>query len=310
MNSIEYRSGLEFRITGRRLEGIALRYGEPARDRDELFLPGSLAPVPASVPLNLQHDQSLQVGRARLEDGPAALRMNCELHPDSGAWSLVQRGALGGLSIEFRARQERLDGSTRVLEAAELVGLALVDSGAYATEVEARVRTLPMSGLMRYDQTRTIAQTGRRRKRRFGRGWADYAIKSPDREIVLQVGRSRTQPGTVIASKLGGTLRMSTSTEGVAWATRGKLPETQALRELREQELAGIAIASTPIFLPDTSREDGGIRIEPEAGNPDVDIEVIESAVLTGIALYPAASPEAGSEPDVTIKRRARLWLI
>ena len=58
--------------------------------------------------------------------------------------------------------------------------------------------------------------------------------------------------------------------------------------------------------LPDTRREDGGVRIEPEEGNPDVDIEVIESAILTNIGLYPAASPGAGSVADVEAADRRR----
>lgn len=345
MDSIEYRSGMEFRVSGRRLEGVALRYGEPARDRDELFLPGSLAPVPPSVPLNLQHDQSLQVAAAELQDGPDALRMVAELPENSGAWSLVNRGALGGLSIEFRARQEHTDGSTRVVEAAELVGLALVDEGAYDTAIEARVKTLPMTGLMRYDQTRTVAQRGRRRKLRHGPGWTEIENEdgslggvvwtidakrleqlvkaevdrkyrdrdirlATEREVDLRVGRSRTAPGSVIASVLGGTLDVWATSQGLKWATRGKLPETQALREVDEQLQAGLRMESHPIYLPNTARADNGIRVIPEPGNPDVDIEIVESGVLTGIALYPAASPIAGSAPDVELaaRRRRAIW--
>ena len=129
----ERRAGGEFRVSGRVLTGIAIRYGDVAPEFRERFAPGSLAPVPA-VPLNIQHDPGmviLEPGAFALEDGSAALEVRAELPAGSAALALVQRGALRGFSIEFHAREERADGGLRVIEAATLTGIALVDRGAY-----------------------------------------------------------------------------------------------------------------------------------------------------------------------------------
>ena len=129
----ERRAGGEFRVEGRILTGIALRYGDVAPEFRERFAPGSLAPVPA-VPLNLQHDAGLvilEAGAYELTDGPESLEVRAELPERSAAVQLVRRRALSGFSIEFHAREERSEGGLRVISAATLTGLALVDRGAY-----------------------------------------------------------------------------------------------------------------------------------------------------------------------------------
>lgn len=132
----------ELRLRGRRLQGVALRYREPARDRPELFLPGAFAPLPAAVPLNLQHDRDLSLGQAALQDTAADLRMSAELPAGSGVYDLVRRGALAGLSVEFRALADEYDtAGNRVISRARLEGLAVVDEGSYLTELEARARS-------------------------------------------------------------------------------------------------------------------------------------------------------------------------
>ena len=130
---MEIRLSPEFRIAGRVLSGPALVYGDVAPQFRERFVPGALAPVP-EVALNLQHDRSvvlLQAGAFALTDGPRALEVRAELAEGSAALELVRRGALNGFSIEFNALEERLEDGIRVLERAELLGLALVDRGAY-----------------------------------------------------------------------------------------------------------------------------------------------------------------------------------
>ena len=130
---------LELRLVfGRRLEGVALRYNRRAIDRAELFAPGAFAPVPLSVPLNLQHDPELKLGAAHLVDGIDVLRMTADLPEGSGVLDLVKRKSLRGLSVEFKSIQEdTVDGARRILKAA-LEGLAVVDAGSYETELEAR----------------------------------------------------------------------------------------------------------------------------------------------------------------------------
>lgn len=128
----------EFRVEGRRLVGVAMPYGEISPEHRERFEPGAFGDV-RLVPVNLQHDRSVTVGEGELTDGPDALRVSLEV--PAGYRDLVRRGALNGFSVEFRATDEvRVEG-VRVVRAADLLGLALVDRGSYrgaTAEVRAR----------------------------------------------------------------------------------------------------------------------------------------------------------------------------
>ena len=130
-----------FRVSGRTLSGPALVYGDVSPDFRERFEAGAFRTVPATMPLNLQHDSGVVVVKAAaLIDTPRALEVRADLPENSAALALVQRGALKGFSIEFDARVERRVGDVRVIEAAELIGIALVDRGAYPqSKAEVRV---------------------------------------------------------------------------------------------------------------------------------------------------------------------------
>ena len=139
----ELTAPLEVRVDGRTLTGEAMRYGERARDRAERFEPAALVPV-EPVTLNLQHDPERRIagtddGSLRLDHDDRALTISTELREGSAELSLVRRGALGGLSVEFHPISERraADG-VRVIERAALVAVGLVDRGSYRTSVELR----------------------------------------------------------------------------------------------------------------------------------------------------------------------------
>ena len=140
--TVEHRLANEFRVSGRTLTGAAMVYGDVSPDFRERFVPGAFGDV-RTVDVNLQHDPSLVAVRgAVLTDGPRELRVRAELPAGSAALSLVKRGALNGFSIEFHAKAERREGGVRVVERADLTGLALVDRGAYpAAKVEIRKRS-------------------------------------------------------------------------------------------------------------------------------------------------------------------------
>ena len=161
----EHRAGVEFRVSGRTLSGVALRYGDVSPDFRERFLPGAFGPVDR-IGINLQHDRALVVAPdAILTDSPRELRVRADLAPDSAALALVRRGALSGFSIEFHSRAERQEGGLRVIERADLSGLALVDAGAYpASKAEVRARSgRTMRSTVPYDRAlacECIAQGG------------------------------------------------------------------------------------------------------------------------------------------------------
>ena len=208
--TVEHRAGLEFRIAGRTLSGVAMRYGDVSPDFRERFEPGAFGTVPATIPVNLQHDSAIVVAeRAVLADSPRELRVRADLPEGSAALKLVRRGALSGFSIEFNAHSERREAGIRVIERAALTGLALVDSGAYpgaTAEVRARRgRTLRQRipantniGCRCSGVTCKFARiTGEAMQEAFTKAWDD----------AVEVLAVRSSYGAPLASKSAGTLR-------------------------------------------------------------------------------------------------------
>ena len=145
----EYRF-CEVRREGRVLEGTAISYGDVARvgSRAERFEAGALGAVESlDVLLNVQHDRARPLARTGggglvLTDTPAALEVRAELpetREATDALALVEAGVLRGLSLEFVATRERMEGPTRVIASARLVNIGVVDRPAYpASTVAAR----------------------------------------------------------------------------------------------------------------------------------------------------------------------------
>ena len=162
---IEHRDGLEFRVQGRTLSGTALRYGDISPDYAERFEPGAFGEV-RTLPINLQHDRAIIVApSAVLADSPRSLDVRADLPEGSAALALVRRGALSGFSIEFHAKAERREAGIRVIERADLTGLALVDRGAYPeSTAEVRARSgRTMRSTIPYDKSlacECIAKSG------------------------------------------------------------------------------------------------------------------------------------------------------
>ena len=140
--TVERSAPVEVRLSGRTLHAIALRYGERARDRAEMFEAGAFQPI-GPVALNLQHDAERVIastadGTLRLDDTAEALRVAADLRDGSAELALVRRRALRGLSVEFRCLSERRENGLRIVSRAELPAIGLVDSGSYRTRVELR----------------------------------------------------------------------------------------------------------------------------------------------------------------------------
>lgn len=134
-------------VAGRTLGGVLMRYGEPAHIGNgvrERFLPGAFGNVGAlDIVCNFQHDRTRPLcrtngGGLELRDGDDALRLSATL-PETrdGDDALALAGkVLRGWSVEFAPIAERAnrDGE-RIIERAKLLGVALVDSPAYAGSV-------------------------------------------------------------------------------------------------------------------------------------------------------------------------------
>ena len=140
MGGIERAAPLEVRAAGRTLTGEAVRYGQQAADRAERFEAGAFAPL-GPLSLNLQHDPGIVLAstgdRLTVTDTPRALTVRAELR-DGAALTLLRRGGLRGMSVEFRSLAERRDGGVRVIERANLEAIGLVDSPSYAGRLELR----------------------------------------------------------------------------------------------------------------------------------------------------------------------------
>ena len=226
----EHRAGCEFRVSGRTLSGVAMRYGDVSPDFRERFLPGAFGEV-RSIPINLQHDPGVVVVRdALLADTPRELRVRADLPEGSAALALVRRGALNGFSIEFHAKAERRDeAGVRVVERAELSGLALVDKGAYpsATE-EVRARSgRRLRSKIPYDKSlacECIAQRGpgsggecipeARFTKMAGEAMAeqmDRAFAQLERDVLVVAGDFKRPLGSVSR----GTVRATSTDDGL-----------------------------------------------------------------------------------------------
>ena len=140
MAALERSAPLEIRAAGRTLTGEAVRYGQRATDRPERFEAGAFAPL-GPLALNLQHDPAIVLATTgdglAVTDTPRALEVRASLRPGA-ALTLLRRGVLRGLSVEFRALAERTEGGVRVIERAALEGLGLVDEPAYSGRLEVR----------------------------------------------------------------------------------------------------------------------------------------------------------------------------
>ena len=140
---------------GRRLSGVAVRYGDTARlpwGRERVEA-GAFAPV-GDVILNAQHERAAPLARVgaglTLDDTAERLAFSAELPATRAAddvLALVRAGVMRGASVEMRVTAERFESGVRVVERATLAAIAIVDTAAYPqSEVEARRAAMPRPG--------------------------------------------------------------------------------------------------------------------------------------------------------------------
>ena len=306
----EHRAGAEFRVQGRTLSGVVLRYGDIAPDFGERFLPGAFGDV-REIAVNLQHDPTLIVAeRAALADSPRSLDVRADLPEGSAALALVRRGALSGFSIEFRARAERRDAGVRVVEKAELTGLALVDRGAYPlSKAEIRAKS---------GRTMRARIPGKRRMACECLGKSACGVRFPDdvldEGLSEAFGRAARGDGDLIAvagdysrglaSVSRGTMRRTGETVEI------DLPDSDGARALlATHEAAGVIVrpvidkAASEFDEVDGVAEFRKLRIRAfVVGTTDAKAGWPEPELVPTPGME---APRAAPEP----KRRVRLWL-
>ena len=129
------------RMSPGRVHGVLLTYGARARDRAEVFEPGSLVWDEEGVVLNHSHDRRSPIMRFKPEVRGQDIIIDAPL-PDTtrgrDAALDIRNRTLRGLSVEFRSLQEFRRGGVRRIVRARLGGAGLVDSGSYGNRLELR----------------------------------------------------------------------------------------------------------------------------------------------------------------------------
>ena len=328
-----------------------MQYGSEAeipgigRERFSCFAFDSWLRSGAKTRLNLMHDRSLTVadsgrGGLLLMDSPEALTMAATL-PAGDAYdsvlALVGDGLTNGLSVEFHAIEERRTNGVRVIQAATLPALGIVDDPAYpASGVEVRRRGRGLSGEYRYDRDKVTRDRGRRRKVRVRPGafsWqleefaklqeelqesiaeaiegaAAEAVRDQAREIQLLAGRSYDQP---LASLRTGTLKLEDTDDALRFEV-DTLPATSYATDLRAGMDSGAADYGVDLLysIPPADVVPNAVEIVTEPGT-GVEVEVVNRGVLQAIAVVSRAPRGNGGRVEkrraVTPARRSRLWL-
>ena len=140
--AVELRSD-ETRSGPGRLVGRILRYGERAKDRPELFEPGSLTWPADGVVLNRQHERGAPIMRVIPVERDGELVIDQALIDTQSARDAaveIRSGLMRGLSLSFQAKRQTFAGGVRRIQAAAMTAIGLVDSPSYDAPVEVRAR--------------------------------------------------------------------------------------------------------------------------------------------------------------------------
>ena len=321
---MERYSEIEYRAERGEIHGVVVRYGDTATVDSprgtylERIMPGAFD-LRRDVYFTVQHDRRRILalsggGGLELRDGPKQLELTAsipETQDGRDARELLRRRTLRGLSVEMKIPPggDSLDISTRTrsIHRADLWGVSLVDRPAYGDSEAVLTRFDQLDGMeyrakrvtaaYRYDQTETVSDTGRQRKRRIKSGAFSNSIEDPAQEITLQLGRD---PGKAIASKLAGTLILRDRKSGLEIEVRNP-PDTTAMRDFEAQVSAGM----TASVVPQVREVDGGFVDIPEPGNSAVDIREYTALKLYALAL--TIREPKGAESKVEV--RGRQWL-
>ena len=117
-----------------RLAGTLLTYGERARDRPELWLPGSATWEPEGFVINQQHNRAAPIVRAIPFIDGNEIKIDTPLPNTTAgrdAAENVREGVLTGLSVEFVQAVARMVSGVREIRQAHIQAAGLVDLASY-----------------------------------------------------------------------------------------------------------------------------------------------------------------------------------
>ena len=205
--------------------------------------------------LNVQHERGRPLARTGagliLDDDETALQVRADLPGTTEAdntLALVKAGVLKGLSIEFKALQERSESDLRIVEKAVLKAVGVVDSGAYpGSNVEARRRGGGwFRGLIPYRKRLDCqCHKGSCNRVQFDAGTFDESIDG-DGEILAIAGDYRRG----LSSRSKGSLKLTSTAEGVQ-VDLLDAADTQAAADLEAMSKV-MPIYARPVFDADT----------------------------------------------------------
>ena len=170
-----------------------------------------------------------------------------------------------------------------------------------------------LTGRFNYGSTATVRDRGRVRKERFEPRAFRFAIEDETRQLDILVGHDFGKP---IASRKAGTLSIADGDDAVNFEARLPDDPPSWVIDAEKSIAAGLMVGLSPGFVvPPASAVPDAERLEPEPGNPGVQVRVIREAVLRELSVVTAPSyPDAavdlraedfGREPT----RRRRIWL-
>ena len=249
------------------LEGTVLTWGEIAQGDygPERFEPGSLEY--GDCILNVQHDRGRPIARTpdtlQLIDTTKSLTLRADL-PDTrectDTLTMVRNHILRGLSVEFRAIQERLEAGVRVISRATLTGVGLVDSPAFeGSRVEARaIGGAGISFSVKYNSNLQCECCPTSDEVLIESGAFDEYLKDGSKELLAVHGNF----SGAVASRRRGSLKMEDSDE--ALMVSSDIADTQAGRDILEQS-KDVEILGRPILdyeKSETEVVDGITRVK------------------------------------------------
>ena len=180
-------------------------------------------------------------------------------------------------------------------------------------EIRQSGRSRTLRGRFNYGSMATVRDRGRVRKERFEPRAFRFAIEDDSRQLDVLVGHDFGKP---IASRKAGTLTIRDGDDAVEF--EAELPDDPPswVIDAERAIAAGLMTGLSPGFtIPPASAVPDAERLEPEPGNPGVQVRVIREAVLREFSVvtapaYPDAAVDLRAEHfGRGPTRRRRVWL-